>query len=214
MTFTDELWHATEDIRAEIVRHPFVTGLGDGTLSPDRFGYYLGQDALYLAHYGRVLALCAGRTEDPDEVLFWSGSAAGALTVERDLHARYVDVGAAERSPTCTAYTSYLAALAAGGSYPRLVAGVLPCFWIYEYVGRRLLEHTGDNRDHPYADWIATYADPAFAAATHRAREVTDVAAGSAGALERQRMLDTFVTCTRYEWMFWDAAWRMEAWPV
>jgi len=27
-------------------------------------------------------------------------------------------------------------------------------------------------------------------------------------------MHEAFATCTRYEWMFWDAAWRMEDWPV
>ncbi len=31
---------------------------------------------------------------------------------------------------------------------------------------------------------------------------------------QRARMLDAFKRSTRYEWMFWDAAYRLESWPV
>jgi len=34
------------------------------------------------------------------------------------------------------------------------------------------------------------------------------------GSDERHRAGAHFVTTTRYEWMFWDAAWRREHWPV
>jgi thiaminase/transcriptional activator TenA len=27
-------------------------------------------------------------------------------------------------------------------------------------------------------------------------------------------MHQAFATASRYEWMFWDAAWRQETWPV
>jgi thiaminase (transcriptional activator TenA) len=33
-------------------------------------------------------------------------------------------------------------------------------------------------------------------------------------AAERERATGHFTTTSRYEWMFWDAAWRGEAWPV
>ena len=60
------------------------------------------------------------------------------------LHERHVrDLGAWQRSPTCTAYGSYLLSLTTLGCYPVLVAGVLPCFWIYDDVGRRLRERVG-----------------------------------------------------------------------
>lgn len=215
MTFTDELWSASSDIREAIAAHPFVTGLGDGTLPGDSFAYYMAQDALYLGEYSRVLATCASQARDADEVRFWSSSSGTAITVERELHAQFVaDFGSAERSPTCTAYTSYLGALGGAGSYGRLVAGVLPCFWIYEYVGARLLERAGDLTGHPYEPWIATYSDPEFAESARTARGILDRAASAVAKEERRRMHQTFLTCSRYEYMFWDAAWRQERWPV
>jgi hypothetical protein len=28
------------------------------------------------------------------------------------------------------------------------------------------------------------------------------------------RVKEAFMTTSRYEWMFWDAAWKLEGWPV
>jgi thiaminase/transcriptional activator TenA len=137
------------------------------------------------------------------------------VAVERELHERHVrDLGAWQRSPTCTAYGSYLLSLTTLGCYPVLVAGVLPCFWIYDDVGRRLRERVGDLTGHPYGDWIATYGDPAFAASARAARAVLDRVAEGQGAGTLDRMREAFTTAARYEWMFWDAAWRRESWPV
>lgn len=214
-TFSEHAWQAVADVRARIDTHPFLTGLEDGSLPRDRFSYYMAQDARYLADYARVLASCAAQSTDPDDLVFWAGSAQNAVAVERVLHASHVaHLDGHEKSPACTAYTSFLLGLAAGGSYPVLVAGVLPCFWIYEDVGRRLKERVGDLTGHPYGDWIGTYGDPAFAAATATAIATVDRLADESSATTRGRMLDAFVTASRHEWLFWDAAWRREAWPV
>lgn len=215
MAFTDEAWRAASDVLAAIEAHPFVTGLSDGTLAKERFEYYMAQDALYLADFARMLALAASQASDSDEVLFWAGGAANAIAVERELHAQFVtDLDAGTKSPTCTAYTSFLAALGSSGSYPALVTGLLPCYWVYEHVGNRLLAASGDLAEHPYRPWIATYGDPAFAEATRQARAVVDRAVQARSAGERDRALEAFLTAARYEWMFWDAAWRMETWPA
>jgi hypothetical protein len=51
-----ELWSSIEPIHAQILRHPFVTGLTDGSLDPDAFRHYVLQDAHYLRDYARALA--------------------------------------------------------------------------------------------------------------------------------------------------------------
>ena len=43
---------------------------------------------------------------------------------------------------------------------------------------------------------------------------VTDGLGHDLGLSERQRCHEHFATTTRYEWMFWDAAYRQLAWPV
>jgi len=215
MSFSQDAWKAIAPIRRAIGELPLLAGMEDGTLPRDAFVYYMAQDAHYLADYGRLLASAASQTTDAAELLFWARSAYTVVTVERELHAAHVaDFAAIPRSPTCTAYTSYLFSLAAGGCYPALAAGILPCFWIYEDVGCRLKERVGDLTGHPYADWISTYGDPEFAAATEQAKRILDRLAAEADRGTVERMHQAFATASRYEWMFWDAAWRQEAWPV
>jgi thiaminase/transcriptional activator TenA len=215
MTFSADAWDAVAPIRSAIDELPLLQQLADGSLDREVFRYYLAQDAHYLADYGRVLALAASQANDPDELVFWAGSAQTTVLVERQLHASHVaDFAAVGPSPTCTAYTSFLFSLGAGGCYPALAAGILPCFWIYEDVGRRLKDSVGDQAGHPYADWIGTYGDPAFAAATAQARDIVDRLAAASSAEVVERMHAAFTTASRYEWMFWDAPMRQECWPV
>ena len=220
-TFTTQAWDATAAVRAAIDELPFVQALADGTLPEPVFAEYLRQDALYLQQYARALATLAALAPDADEQLWWAQSAQEAIAVERQLHESWVDVPDAEpargvpaASAACTAYTSYLLAVAHRGDYAELLAAVLPCFWVYADVGERLLERTRDRSDHPYRRWIDQYGDPAFVARTREARELADRAAARSGTASRSRMLEAFGTATRYEWMFWDAPWQGRHWPV
>ena len=43
---------------------------------------------------------------------------------------------------------------------------------------------------------------------------VADETGPTLGGEERRRAGVHFVATSRYEWMFWDAAWRQERWPV
>lgn len=214
-TFSADTWARIAPIRAAIDDLPFVRHLADGTLDRERFEYYLAQDALYLADYSRALAGIGAQALDPDEAVFWARSAVETIEVERQLHAAHVDdFAAATMSPTCTGYTSFLLARLTDGCYPVAAAAVLPCFWIYADVGNTLLARAGDLAGHPYGDWIATYADEAFAASVARAQQICDDQAARATPEIVERMHAAFATASRFEWLFWDAAWRRERWPV
>ena len=213
--FTDELWEEIAPIKKAIDQGQFVRGLGDGSLSQDKFNYYMVQDALYLAAYAKALAGLATFAHDPDDLVFWAEASANSIKVERELHASHVDVmAAATPSPTCRAYSDFLAAQLASGEYGIAAAAVLPCFWIYQVVGTELLDTAGDLEKHPYGDWIGMYANPVFAEETKIVRGIVDRVAEGVLELQRQRMRDAFVQASLYEWMFWDAAWRMETWPI
>ena len=57
MSFADDLETTAWPIRQAILSHPFVTGVGDGSLPVERFKHYVLQDYVYLIDYSRVLAL-------------------------------------------------------------------------------------------------------------------------------------------------------------
>ncbi|MGH3624741.1 MAG: thiaminase II [Sciscionella sp.] len=220
--FCDEAWEHTGTLRRAMLEHPFNVGLAAGTLSRERFQFYLVQDARYLIGFGRALAVAAARADRVDEVAFFSGAARESIVVERELHAGYFaryglnesDVDCAETSPTCLAYTSYLLATATTGSYEELIAALLPCFWIYHHVGTHILRDQEAGARNPFQAWIDTYADDEFAAAVRSCRDAVDRVAAVAAEHTRARMLAAFTRACEYEWMFWDSAYRMERWPT
>lgn len=217
-------WQQIAGIRQRIDELPFIRALADGTLEHGPFLFYLAQDALYLRDYARVLAEAARLAPTSDEQAFWANSAHGAIVGELELHASWLTpsqgVGAATfaapPSPITTAYLDHLRSVAFGGDYDELVAALLPCFWLYTDLGRRL--HAGDfdarARDprHPYASWLETYADPAFAEATRRAIDIVTGAAAATDAGARARMLRAFEASSAHELAFFAAP--MGAQPV
>jgi thiaminase/transcriptional activator TenA len=220
VTFTADLWGSIEPIYAAILRHPFVTGLTDGTLARERFRFYAVQDALYLREFARALSLAAARAPQDDWIVMFNEHAAEALRVERALHESFFrdfglapgDVAATPLAPTNLAYTSYLLAVAYAAPFHEAVAALLPCYWIYWEVGRAL-ERAG-TPDPLYARWIGTYASKEFGGVVTAVIDATEQTAARLGAGERDMMRRHFVTTSRYEWMFWDMGYRRESWPV
>lgn len=228
-SFAAQMWAETAEIRTAIDDLAFVRELADGTLELATFDYYMVQDALYLRDYARALAALASLAPSSEAQVFWAKAAAEAIEVEMSLHTSHVGAEGSteaktaahawEPSPTCVMYTGFLVSEATRGSYASLAAAVLPCFAVYQDVGARLAARVRDSSGgsldaHAYGDWIATYEDPAFEESTRYASALVDEAAASASPATVARMRIAYVTATRCEWMFWDAAHRREGWPV
>ena len=220
MAFTDDLWRAIDTIYAAILRHPFLTGLRDGSLPRECFRFYAVQDALYLREFARGLSIAAARAPRDEWIIMFNEHAAEALRVERALHESFfqefglsaADVAATPLAPTNAAYTSYLLAIAYGRPFHEAVAALLPCYWIYWEVGKAL--ERGGSTDPLYARWIGTYASEAFGDVVRGVLAATNAMADVLGPEARDAMRRHFVTTSRYEWMFWDMGHRREAWPV
>ncbi|MBP3979102.1 bifunctional hydroxymethylpyrimidine kinase/phosphomethylpyrimidine kinase [Microbacterium sp. BLY] len=213
----DAWWDDIAGLRADIDALPFIRDLAGGTLDRAAFVFYLAQDALYLREYSRVLAEASRLAPTPAEQAFWADAAQGAIRGELELHASWLtpETGvsgatfATEPAPATVAYLDHLRAVAFGGDYAALIAAVLPCFWLYTDLGARL--HAGGfgaeplDPQHPYASWLATYADPAFAEATRQAVAHVTSAAALADEGTRERMRRAFVTSSAHERAFFAA---------
>jgi thiaminase/transcriptional activator TenA len=214
------IWERAAPIRAAMRTMPFNAELAAGTLAREKFKHYMLQDAAYLQGYARVLAIGAAKAPGPDEILEFSKAAETAIVVERALHAGFLDqfgvakedMERADPSPSCLSYVNFMLAEAATGTFATLVGAVLPCFWVYREIGLAIRAVSAPQNF--YQAWIDTYADESFGAATTRMIAVYERAHAAAGPAERVRMEAAFLRCCQYEWMFWDAAWRLETWPV
>ena len=219
-SLTAELWRGITDIYDAILAHPFLAGLTDGSLPAGAFAFYVLQDALYLRQYAKALANVASKAPNTAETEMFARHAANIVTVEMSLHDSLLpDLGldpaaldAAEEAPTTLAYNSYLLAATGGGSYAEGVGTVLPCYWIYGEVGKHLLAK--GSPEPRYQKWIDTYGGEEFAAEVRDVIAVTDALGPGLAGAERERMGRHFRATSRYEWMFWDAGYRQESWPV
>jgi len=220
-SFADDLRDGAADVWEAQHAHPFVRGIGDGTLAVERFAHYVRQDYLFLIEYARMLALGAARAPDLATMRRFADLAQAILGEEMELHrgfAREFAISEAELeaerpAPTTQAYTDFLVRTAALGELSELAAALLPCMWGYAEVGQRLAA-AGAPPDERYARWIAMYASPEFDELAAWCRGLVDRLGAAVGEEGRARMARAFLTCSRYELAFWEMGWTLERWPT
>ncbi len=214
MNWSEIAWKQSEDIYHKIITMPFIKGLTDGSLPPEKFRFYIEQDSHYLESFARALSLIAARAPEM-YVLDYIRFAEGAVVVEKALHAEYFKkFDVAERagiSPACHHYSSFLLSTAAIAQVETAMAAVLPCFWIYKKAGDYIYSHQ-QREGNRYQDWIDTYAGEEFSLLVQKAIQICDEAAMKCSGAQQEIMTQAFVTASRLEWLFWDSAWRLEGW--
>ena len=201
--------------RAAHVEHPFVRAMGSGTLSLERFQFFMRQDYLFLIGYCRALGLAAAKCPDLQSMGWWAKLLDETLNSEMDLHRSFcADFGiteaqlvAAAPAPATVAYTSHLLRTAHEDSITVITAALLPCQWGYDDIGRALAGRPGAKNGSFHARWIAGYNAPEYRRLTAWLRRFVDWLGADAGAGERERMLQAFRASTGHELAFWDQAW-------
>ncbi|MBS1694858.1 MAG: thiaminase II [Actinobacteria bacterium] len=219
-SWSNRLWADIGPTFEAILTHPFLTGLTDGSLDPGVFADYVAQDVHYLRDYSRALSIVAAKAPGLADTATFARHAAEVFDVEVALHSTLLPqlgldaaaIDAVPVSPTTRAYTSYLLATTYGGSFADGLAAVLPCYWIYAEVGAVLVKQ--GSPDPRYQLWIDSYGGEEFAATVAQVLAVTDRIGPTLTPAQEAAARAHFVTTARYEWMFWDAAFRREQWPV
>jgi len=217
MKWSDQALESVAAIYEQIIAMPFNRELSNGTLSADKFVFYLAQDAFYLLEFGKALSAISSRLKSADQVLAFATFSSGAILAERALHESYFEeLGLPHEvvpSPTTLLYTNYLLNQAAYANVEVAAAAVLPCFWIYKKVGDHIFSVQKET-DNPYKRWIDMYAGEAFAKSVKLAIDITDELAERAGEQTRIEMTSAFEQATKLEWMFWDSAYHLEKWKI
>ena len=202
--------------------HPFVRGLGDGTLPADRFGFYLEQDYLFLVEYCRVFGLASAKARELAVMRLFSGLLNDTLQTEMQLHRDYCKrlgiadaaLTGARAAPVTHGYTRHLLSTAYSGSIVEIVAAVLPCQLGYVEIATALERESGGANNSFYREWIKTYTSPEFVAGTERLVKLLDQLADGISSHETAWLSELFLTSSRYEYLFWEMSWTKATWPV
>ena len=111
--FTTRLRERADSVWRAQLEHPFVRGIGDGTLPLDRFAHWVRQDYRFLVEYCRLFALAAARAPDLATLRKFAELLQATAVTEMDLHRTYAagfgvttdDLEAEEMAPVTRAYT-------------------------------------------------------------------------------------------------------------
>jgi len=213
MDLFDRLKAARPQAWAAYVDHPFVAGLGRGTLPEAAFRTYLVQDWLFLIQFARAYALAVFKGRDLVEMRAAQKGLAAILDVEMDLHVRLcerrgIPLEVLETTPehrATTAYTRFVLDTGMRGDLLDLHVALAPCIVGYAEIATTLAKRPGAlDPSNPYAEWIAEYAGDGYQEVAREARAHLDrLGARSLTEARFSDCADIFAQASLLEADFW-----------
>ena len=222
MKFSERLHTNLQPIWRKNHAHPFVQGIGDGTLDKEKFRFFMVQDYLYLIDYAKLFALGAMKADDVETMGKFAGLLDTTLNEEMSLHRQYgekfgitpEEFEKAKPSPTTLAYSHYMLHVGQNGTLADLVAAVLPCMWSYWEIGKELNEIPGASEHEFYGEWIKMYSSKEFGDLAIWTIDLLDRLTEGKPEDELAKLEEIFLNTTRFEYMFWEMSYNMEMWPT
>ncbi|MBS3785979.1 MAG: hypothetical protein KGY57_04115 [Gammaproteobacteria bacterium] len=192
------------------LQHPFVQGIGNGSLPKAYFARWIVQDWLYLQAYLHTLQQACHLAPDPSARRFWQDLVRLTQEEELDLHrglaAKFglsqTDLDNAMPYSATTEYVNTLQS--ANGNYAGIVATLTPCAVGYADIAQHL-QAQDTCTDPDYRAWIDTYTDAAFKNAVAQFEAEIDYC----GQNEQDRAViqHAYTTAAQCEVNFWQSLW-------
>ena len=218
MKTTEILLRAASPIWEAYLRHPFVRGIGDGTLDREKFRYYIMQDYLYLEDYAKSFAIGIAKAKSLETTRLFSGYIHTLTGGEMDIHRGYMgkfgvtreELEAMPRALDNLSYTSYMLRVAYEEGEAEILTAILSCAYSYEVIARQMLRQNPAAADHPfYGEWVRGYASEAYAAENRVLLDTLDRLTADYTEAQLRHLTEIFVACSRYELAFWEMGWTL-----
>lgn len=210
--FTRHLWDSVQPIYKQLLEHPFVIQLANGTLNQQSFAHYLAQDILYLRADAEAFEHIAKQALLREEQKFFKDLSQDCLAIEQELHTHFLAhfnvVEATTKSPVILQYTNFLIHHAKDSSYAVASAALLPCFWVYNTIGQHIF--TKAVEDNPYQKWVDTYKGDAYEEFTNSFIKIVARLADEASEEEKKQMQEVFEQATLFELQFFQEAYLVK----
>jgi len=217
MLFSEDVWDSIADIYEKTLNHKFIVELASGELPIEKFGYYIGQDLMYLSSYSRVLGIASVKTSNPSDQALLLKQSEYAAFGETELHRYYLDkysISLPDRlSPAAFAYTNYLLSISMLEPLSVIVAALFPCAIIYAEIGATLSKNI-KSEGNIYAPWIKEYSNPSFMDGAIAIRDLANRLAASSSDEDIAKMKEAFIWSARLEYLFWDNAYELREWKI
>lgn len=215
MTYA-RMYNAVSRVMPAIYHHSFNQQLNAGMLPAKKFRLYLEQDALYLSDFGKALHVTSKRLPNKQHAAQFKKFSEDIFQSECKLHRKYLSQTdsvrwfrspkiSVEKIPVIAHYTTHLLNAAQAASIEVAVASMVPCFWIYNELGKKML-NTNHSADHPYRDWIASYSSERHNLAVRSIIQIAEELGDATPCrINQKSMMTAFVRSIEFEMGFWDS---------
>lgn len=217
MTTFNKLLESVKEIWDSYNKHPFVMGIQDGTLSREKFRYYVVQDLLYLEEYTKVFALGIAKANDIG-IAKMLAKYIDTMNGEFNIHNEYMwsfditdeELKSAKRSFNNISYTSYMLRIAYEEGVAEILTAVLACAYSYEFIAKNIVRNNSDSLDGQfYSEWIAGYASYEYSGDNIILINTLNRLTKNYTDAQIDHLKDIFTICSKYEYAFWETSWNM-----
>ncbi|RAX57707.1 thiaminase II [Helicobacter monodelphidis] len=197
------------------LHHCFVKRLEDGSLEKEKFLFYLKQDYMYLINYAKCYARLALNADNAKELRFAMKFQQYIIEGEIELHKSILQLGidvdnlcAKDESITNIAYTRYMLSVGESGDFLDMLVALSACAIGYAYIGKEVFKNSQHSlENHPYREWILTYAGEEFQKETQEFEEFLNTY--NVSDEKFNKLSHIFHNVVRLEAEFWQHALEM-----
>ncbi|MBB2480173.1 thiaminase II [Bacillus sp. APMAM] len=223
MTFSERLFNNIQSIWNQNHQHPFVQGIGKGTLPKEMFQEYMKQDYVYLIQYAKLYAIGVQKANDLASMTHFAQLLHNILHFEMNVHREYAsqfgitteELEQTKPTPNNLAYTSYMLSVAQNGTLAELISCLLPCAWDYWEIGKLLKKQYGHQlENNPYKTWIETYSSDEFGSIALWLIKLLDEITIGKSEDELEVLENHFQITSKYEYLFWEMLMSGQDWPL
>ena len=223
MTVTAQLKSKHSALWNEAIDHRFITELGEGTLSRERFARYFVQDYIFINDLVKMAGIAVAKAPDMrsarpvEQFLNAILGAEDALFIEafKTLGVPEAEYSGAEALPATAAFGNFLVRLAYEGTFREICTAMLVTEGVYLAWGDRLRADgadpaaSGSELGRFYQGWIDLHTDDVLGPIVRFLTSVVD----RAELTEVPGLEAIFERALRCEVACWDMAYEGENWP-
>ncbi|RKQ33244.1 thiaminase II [Oceanobacillus halophilus] len=221
MSFTEQLRKENDDIFQLIFEHPFVEGIGKGSVPNEAMEHYIKADFEYLNAFMKIYGIAISKSSNRDDIHYFFNKMKFILDDEIHPHHNFCAyIGVPYEAlqghplpPTADHYVKHMMYHAQTGTLAETLGALLPCPWTYQEIGKELMKKYEPTESHPFYQWITFYGDTGARNVTAEMRERLDTLAESSSPIEKQHISEAFRKSCELELAFWEMAYTCEEWP-
>ena len=214
MSLSDGLQEGVGFLWERVVTHPFIIELGEGTLPQESFDLYFEQDYLFVKELVILRSIAKAKAPDFGDAARHLGLGGDGGIFQQAFRERGLspqDVANLEYRPTTLHYSSYLRKLAYEGRFIDLITTWLAVEWPYLEWAQRLVAAGKRPENYYYQTWIDNHTNQGMIDFVSWLRYTVDTTPVSPD--DQVRLQGIFRDVLRYEFLFWEMAYRNERWP-